>query len=87
VNDSLVGATFSFPDQLGNQKVYQVYQAPYGQLDGQIGYDFLGGHLGIVLSAQNLTNESLRTYLQWPDQPFTYDNWGRRYFFGVRFKN
>ena len=87
VNDSLVGATFSFPDQLGNQKVYQVYQAPYGQLDGQIGYDFLDGHLGIVLSAQNLTNESLRTYLQWPDQPFTYDNWGRRYFFGVRFKN
>ena len=87
VNDSLVGATFSFPDQLGNQKVYQVYQAPYGQLDGQIGYDFLGGHLGIVLSAQNLTNESLHTYLQWPDQPFTYDSWGRRYFFGVRFKN
>lgn len=87
VNDSLVGATFSFPDQTGTQKVYQVYQAPYGQLDGQIGYDFLDGHLGVVLSAQNLTNQSLHTYLQWPDQPFTYDNWGRRYFFGVRFKN
>jgi TonB-dependent receptor len=87
VNDSLVGSTFSFPDQTGVQKVYQVYQAPYGQLDGQLGYDFLDGHLGIVLSAQNLTNESLHTYLQWPDQPFTYDNWGRRYFFGVRFKN
>jgi TonB-dependent receptor len=87
VNSSLVGSTFSFPDQQGNQKVYQVYQAPYGQLDGQLGYDFLEGHLGIVLSAQNLTNQSLHTYLQWPNQPFTYDNWGRRYFFGVHFKN
>jgi len=87
VNDSLVGSTFGFPDQQGNEKVYQVFQAPYGQLDGQVGYDFLEGHLGIVLSAQNLTNESLHTYLQWPNLPFTYDNWGRRYFFGIRFKN
>ncbi len=87
VNDSLVGPTFSFPDQNGNQKVYQVFQAPYGQLDGQIGYDFLDGHLGIVLSAQNLTNEAQHTYLQWPNLPFTYDNWGRRYFFGIRFRN
>jgi TonB-dependent receptor len=86
VNDSLAGATFSFPDQLGNQKTYQIFQAPYGQLDGQAGYDFLDGHLGIVLSAQNLTHESLHTYLQWPNLPFTYENWGRRYFFGIRFK-
>jgi len=87
VNDSLVGPTFSFPDQNGNQKVYQVFQAPYGQLDAQVGYDFFDRHLGIVLSAQNLTNEALHTYLQWPNLPFTYDNWGRRYFFGIRFKN
>lgn len=86
VNDSLVGPTFTFPDQNGNLKTYQVFQAPYGQLDGQIGYDF-NSHFGIVLSAQNLTNEALRTYLQWPNLPFTYDNWGRRYFFGVKFKN
>jgi iron complex outermembrane recepter protein len=86
VNDSLVGSTFSFPDQNGNQKVYQVFQAPYAQLDGQIGYDFTP-NLGLVLSAQNLTREALHTYLQWPDQPFTYDNWGRRYFFGIKFKN
>jgi iron complex outermembrane recepter protein len=87
VNDSLVGSTFAFPDQQGNQKIYQIFQAPYGQLDGQVGYDFLDGHLGIVLSAQNLTKEALHTYLQFPNLPFTYDNWGRRYFFGVRFKN
>lgn len=87
VNDSGVGSTFSFPDQTGTQKVYQVFQAPYGQLDGQVGYDFLDGHLGVVLSAQNLTREALHTYLQWPNLPFTYDNWGRRYFFGFRFKN
>jgi iron complex outermembrane recepter protein len=87
VNDSLVGATFEFPDQLGSQKVYQIFQAPHRQLDGQVGYDFLDGHMGIVLSAQNLTKEALHTYLQWPNLPFTYDNSGRRYFFGIRFKN
>jgi iron complex outermembrane recepter protein len=86
VNDSLVGPTFTFPDQLGNSKTYQVFQAAYGQLDGQVGYDF-NSHLGLVLSAQNLSNESLHTYLQWPNLPFTYDNWGRRYFFGIKFKN
>ena len=86
VNDSLVGPTFTFPDQNGNSKTYQVYQAPYGQLDGQLSYDF-NSHFGIVLSAQNLTNSALHTYLQWPNLPFTYDDWGRRYFFGVKFKN
>jgi iron complex outermembrane recepter protein len=86
VNDSLVGPTFSFPDQTGTQRVYQVYQAPYGQLDAQVGYDF-SPHLGLVLSAQNLTRESLHTYLQFPNLPFTYDDWGRRYFFGIKFRN
>lgn len=86
VNASLVGSTFSFQDQNGNQKAYAVYQAPYGQLDAQVGYDF-NRHFGIVLSAQNLTDSALHTYLQWPNLPFTYNNWGRRYFFGFTFKN
>ncbi|HEY4973644.1 MAG TPA: hypothetical protein VII41_08545, partial [Steroidobacteraceae bacterium] len=59
--------------------------APYGQLDAQVSYD-INEHLGIVVSAQNLTDEAAHTYLQWPNQPFTYDDWGRRYFFGVKFK-
>jgi TonB-dependent receptor len=86
VNDSLVGPTFTFPDQNGNSKTYQVFQAAYGQVDAQVGYDF-NSHLGLVLSAQNLTGEVLHTYLQWPNLPFTYDDWGRRYFFGIKFKN
>jgi iron complex outermembrane receptor protein len=86
VNDSLVGPTFQFQDQNANQKVYAVYQAPYGELDAQVGYDF-NEHFGLVLSATNLTDSALHTYLQWPDLPFTYDDWGRRYFFGFRFKN
>jgi iron complex outermembrane recepter protein len=86
VNDTLVGSTFTFPNAVGTQLTYQVYQAAYGQLDGQLGYDFTP-NFGLVLSAQNLTNESLHTYLQWPNLPFTYDDWGRRYFFGIKFKN
>ena len=85
VNDSAVGATFAFPDQNGVSKVYQVYSAPYGQLDGQVGYDF-NSHLGLVFQVQNITNEAQHTYLQYPNLPFTYDQSGRRFFFGVKFK-
>ena len=85
VNDSLVGSTFAFADQNGNSKVYQVFAAPYGQLDGQIGYDF-NARVGVVFQVQNIADASLHTYLQWPNMPFTYDNSGRRYYLGVKFK-
>ena len=85
VNSSGVGSSFAFQDINGNQKVYTVYSAPYGQLDAQIGYDF-SPRLGLRLSAVNLTNEKQHTYLQWKNEPFTYDDSGRRVFFGVRGK-
>ena len=85
MNDSLVGATFAFPDQNGVSKIYQVYSAPYGQLDGQLGYDF-NAHVGITFQVQNITDEAQHTYLQLPNQPFTYDTSGRRFFFGIKFK-
>ena len=85
VNDSLVGATFSFPDQNGVNHTYQVFEAAYGQLDAQIGYDF-GTHLGIFAQVQNATDQAQHTYLQWPNLPFTYDDAGRRYFLGFKFK-
>jgi iron complex outermembrane recepter protein len=85
VNDSLVGATFSFPDQNGTNHTYQVFEAAYGQLDAQIGYDF-GNHLGIFASVQNATDQAQHTYLQWPNLPFTYDDAGRRYSLGFKFK-
>jgi TonB-dependent receptor len=85
VNDSLVGSTFAFNDQNGVSKIYQVFAAPYGQLDGQIGYDF-NDHYGVVFSVQNLTDSVQHTYLQWTNLPFTYDDWGRRFFLGAKFK-
>ncbi len=85
VNDSLVGATFTFPDQAGVEKTYQVFSAPYGQLDGQIGYDF-NEHVGVFASVQNLSNSVQHTYLQFQNLPFTYDASGRRFFFGIRGK-
>ena len=83
VNSSGVGSSFAFQDIAGNSKVYTVYSAPYGQLDGQLGYD-LNRHFGVVLSVVNLTNEKQHTYLQWPNEPFTYDDTGRRFFFGFK---
>jgi len=85
INDSPVGSTFAFDNQNGVSKIYSVYQAPYGQLDGQVGYDFTK-QLGVIFSVQNITGSYQHTYLQWPDLPFTYDNWGRRYYAGVKFK-
>jgi iron complex outermembrane receptor protein len=80
LNDSEVGSTFAF-----GTKVYEVFSAPYGQLDAQAGYDF-NKHVGVIVSVQNLTDEAQHTYLQWPNQPFTYDAWGRRFFLGVKGK-
>jgi iron complex outermembrane receptor protein len=85
LNDSAVGSTFSFSNQYGVSKVYEIFAAPYGQLDAQISYDF-NQHIGIILSAQNLTDEAQHTYLQYSNQPFTYDDWGRRFFLGVKGK-
>ena len=85
VNDSLVGSTFVVPNKLGVNQTYQVFAAPYGQLDGQVGYD-INRHVGVYLSFQNLTNSAQHTYLQWPNLPFTYDESGRRYFLGVKGK-
>jgi iron complex outermembrane recepter protein len=85
INDSVVGSTFSFANQAGVQKTYQVFAAPYGQLDMQASYDF-NSHIGVLVSVQNLTDEKQRTYLQWPDLPFTYDDWGKRYFVGIKGK-
>jgi iron complex outermembrane recepter protein len=85
VNSNFVGQSFTFQDINGNPKTYTVYQAPYGQLDGQVGYDF-GDHFGLVLQVVNLTNEKQHTYLQWKNEPFTYDDSGRRWFFGFRAK-
>jgi iron complex outermembrane receptor protein len=80
INDSETGSTFPF-----GGKVYQVFAAPYGQLDAQASYDF-NKHVGLIFSVQNVTDASQHTYLQWPNQPFTYDNWGRRFFLGVKGK-
>jgi iron complex outermembrane receptor protein len=85
VNSSGVGSAFSFQDINGVQTHYTIYSAAYGQLDGQVGYDF-GPHLGVVASVVNLTNAKQHTYLQWKNEPFTYDDTGRRFFFGVKGK-
>lgn len=85
VNSGGVGSSFAFQDINGTPKVYTIYQAAYGQLDGQLEYDF-SSHFGVLVSVVNLTNEKVHTYLQFPNEPFTYDDVGRRLFFGVKGK-
>ncbi len=84
VNGGIGGSTFTpVVAATGGNKIFGVFTAPYGQLDAQIAYNFLD-HFGVYMGAQNLTAEAVHTYLQYPNQPFTYDNSGTRYFFGVR---
>ena len=85
VNDGVNGATWAMHNQNNVPVVYQIFSAPYGQLDGQISYD-INPHFGLVFSAQNLTDAAQHTYLQFPEQPFTYEDAGRRFFLGGKFK-
>lgn len=88
VNDGLGGSTFSVKDFTngGAPKVFGVFTAPYGELDAQVSYAF-NDHISVLVSAQNLADAVYHTYLQYPNMPFTYDDSGTRYFFGVRYKN
>ena len=84
VNGGYGGSTFSPIDtSTGTSRTYGVFTAPYGQLDAQVAYNF-DDNFSIFVSAQNLTAEAQHTYMQYPNQPFTYDNSGTRYFFGVK---
>ncbi len=83
VNSSGVGSSFAFQDINGNSKVYTIYAAPYGQVDGQVGYDF-NRHIGVVFSVVNLANAKQHTFMQWTNEPFTYDDTGRRLFVGIK---
>src|SRR6202034_3674275 len=80
LNDSQVGSTFAF-----GGKVYEVFSAPYGQLDAQASYDF-NRHVGVIGSVQNITDKAQHTVLQCRIDPFTSDDWGRRFFVGVKGK-
>jgi outer membrane receptor protein involved in Fe transport len=87
VNDGLGGSTFSPTNTAtGNPVAYGVFTAPYGELDAQVSYNF-NDYISVQLSGQNLTAAATHTYLQFPNMPFTYDNSGTRYFFGVRVKD
>jgi len=84
LNGTIAGATFSpTVTATGQTPNYGVYEAPYGELDAQVGYNFTD-YLSAYVSAQNLTDEASHMYLQYKDQPFLYDDSGTRYFFGLK---
>jgi TonB-dependent receptor len=84
LNGTIAGATFSpTVTATGGNENMGVYEAPYGELDAQVGYDFTD-YLSAYVSAQNLTDEASHMYLQFKNQPFLYDDSGTRYFFGLK---
>lgn len=86
VNGDPSGSTFAFSDlRTGKTTTYGVYTRPYGQLDGQLAYQFTP-EFGVTAEAINITGEAQSNYLQFPDQPFSYAYSGRRFMLGGRFK-
>lgn len=61
-----------------------IYQKPYGQLDAQVSYA-LTGNFEVFVEAINITRESSKVYLQFPELPFRYESGSRRIYGGVKF--
>lgn len=68
----------------GGAKNFGIYNASYGQMDGQISYDVLE-NLGIVLEGRNLMGSATSRYLQYKNQPMWYDQSGRTFSASLRF--
>jgi iron complex outermembrane recepter protein len=60
-----------------------VFSRDYGQLDGSISYQ-INDKIGVALEGLNLAEEERSQYLQFPNQPFTYQSGERRLVFTVR---
>jgi iron complex outermembrane recepter protein len=65
------------------QNVDAVWLRDYGQLDAQLGYA-LTDNIVATLEGINLTEEDQSQYLQFPNQPFTFNSGSRRILIGVR---
>lgn len=80
-SEAYVG-NFGFRD--GNiTRTLGIYDRPYGQLDGQISYDF-NENIGVFVEGINLTEESRSSYLQFENLPFRYESGSRRVNIGAR---
>ncbi len=74
---------FGFRD-LGITRTLGIYSRPYGQLDGQVSYQFTP-NFGVLVEGINLTKANQSSYLQFPNLPFTYQSGARRVLVGGRF--
>lgn len=82
---SSFNSLFGFPSNPdGSAKAYGVFNHDYGQVDAELSYQFTD-NFGVVLEGFNLSNSHNATYLQFPNQPYTYDASGSRYSAGIRF--
>lgn len=68
----------------GGTKTYGVFDRSYGQIDAQLSYN-ITENLGVVLEGRNLAAAATSSYLQFKNQPFTYDQAGRSYALNVKF--
>jgi len=75
---------FGFGDG-GTTRTLGIYQRSYGQLDGQISYDF-NENFGVFVEGINLTKADQSAYLQFPELPFRYESGSRRIYVGGKFK-
>jgi TonB-dependent receptor len=81
--DKSFAGNFGFGDG-GTARSYGIWNRDYGQLDGQLAYNFFDRKLGVTLEVINITEEEQSQYLQYENLPFAYDSGSRRILLGIR---
>lgn len=69
-----------------SRQTWAVYNRAYGHIDASVRYR-LFENISLILSGRNLGGSAQSRYLQYSDQPFSYDQSGRRYDLVIKFRN
>lgn len=81
---SSFSSTYSITTGSDSTSVWGVYNRHYGQVDAQLTYKFLE-NLALVFEGRNLGGDAPSQYLQYKQQPFTYNQTGRRFSLDLKF--
>ncbi|MGB8602255.1 MAG: TonB-dependent receptor, partial [Rhizomicrobium sp.] len=81
---SSFSSTYSITTGSDSTSVWGIYNRHYGQVDAQLTYKFLE-NLALVFEGRNLGGDAPSQYLQYKQQPFTYNQTGRRFSLDLKF--
>lgn len=81
---SSFSGTYSITTATDTSSIWGIYNRSYGQIDAQLSYKFID-NLSLVFEGRNLGGDAPSQYLQYKNQPFTYNQTGRRFVLDLKF--